>query len=188
MLLYLGLNFLEDASLVTFWSGARRYKNGVTWRTRLRPTAVLNACLNRCFTLCSRLLHVAVTTTLDLGYLGRQVVVKYAVELKVTGLLHVQRVQQRLRYLVDHLLGTLLRQLHQAVLHYVVDEPIDISSDALFICELLDGLLYEVGLSVHKVSDVLYSLRVELTSSYYCVLKGSLGPPWWLMIRGHVQY
>ena len=52
--------------------------------------------------------------------------------------------------------------MHQAVLHYVVDEQVNVAGDALFVCELLHGLLDQVGLRVDEVSNVLDDLGVQL--------------------------
>ena len=70
--------------------------------------------------------------------------------------------QQRLRYLVNHQPGALLRQLHQAVLDDVVDEQVNVARDALLVRQLLHGLLDEGRLRLDEVADVLYHLRVQL--------------------------
>ena len=66
-----------------------------------------------------------------------------AVKRVVTGLLYTKRCEQGLRDLIYHLKCTLLRKLHQAVLDYIIDEPVDILSDLFIIMELLDRLLYQ---------------------------------------------
>ena len=91
---------------------------------------------------------------------GRQI--KNTTQLQVTRLLHAQRLQQSFCYLANHQFGTLLAQLHEAVLDDVVDEEIDVASNALFICQLLDCLLHQVRLRVHEVTNVLDHLRIEL--------------------------
>lgn len=48
--------------------------------------------------------------------------IKDTVQLKVTGVFRAERLQESLGDLADHELGTLLRQLHEAVLHYVIDQ------------------------------------------------------------------
>lgn len=68
--------------------------------------------------------------------------------------------QQSFCYLIDHVLRTLFRELHETVFDDVVNKQVNVSSNTLLIGELLYSLLNEVGLSVHKVPYVLYRLRI----------------------------
>lgn len=88
--------------------------------------------------------------------------VENAVELQVTGLFNAERVQQSFCYLIDHLLSAFLRELHQAVFDYVVNQQVNVPCDALLIRELLHCLLHQVTLRVHKVPNVLYRLWIQL--------------------------
>ena len=58
------------------------------------------------------------------------------------------------------MLRTLLRKLHEAVFDDVVNKQVNVSSYTLLIGQLLDSLLNEVRLSVHKVPYVLYRLWI----------------------------
>lgn len=88
--------------------------------------------------------------------------VENAVELQVTGLFNAERVQQSFCYLIDHLLGAFLGELHQTVFDYVVNEEVNVARDALLVRELLHCLLHQITLRVHKVSNVLYRLWIQL--------------------------
>ena len=68
--------------------------------------------------------------------------------------------QQSFCYLIDHVLRTLFRELHETVFDDVVNKQVNVSSYTLLIGELLYSLLNEVGLSVHKVPYVLYRLWI----------------------------
>lgn len=68
--------------------------------------------------------------------------------------------QQSFCYLIDHVLRTLFRELHETVFDDVVNKQVNVSSNTLLIGELLYSLLNEVGLSVHKVPYVLYRLWI----------------------------
>ena len=68
--------------------------------------------------------------------------------------------QQSFCYLIDHVLRTLLRKLHEAVFDDVVNKQVNVSSYTLLIGQLLDSLLNEVRLSVYKVPYVLYRLWI----------------------------
>ena len=72
----------------------------------------------------------------------------------------MKRVQQSFCYLADHLLCALFWKLHQAVLNDIEDQRFYVSSNALFIRELLYSLLNEVWLRIYEVSDVLYRIRI----------------------------
>lgn len=86
--------------------------------------------------------------------------IKDTIQLQVTRLFHVQGMQQSFCYLIDHVLRTLLRKLHEAVFDDVVNKQVNVSSYTLLIGQLLDSLLNEVRLSVHKVPYVLYRLWI----------------------------
>lgn len=64
--------------------------------------------------------------------------------------------------MADHELGALLGELHQAELHNVVDEQVDVARDTLLIRQLFHCLLHQDGLRVDKLANVLNHLRVEL--------------------------
>ena len=64
--------------------------------------------------------------------------------------------------MADHEFGTLLRELHEAELHNVIDEQVDVARDTLLIRQLFHCLLHQYGLRVDKLANVLNHLRVEL--------------------------
>jgi hypothetical protein len=68
--------------------------------------------------------------------------------------------KQSFCYLIDHQLSRFLGELHEAVLNDVVNEEVDVARDALFVRELLHGLLHQVGLRAHEVTYVVYYFRI----------------------------